>query len=183
MIQFLPLSIFADYASRYGVPTDDRWVTAFQLGGVTALPQLIFVLRQSPPMNRLVLGANVWLFTGGLAAFTQQWWLMRLYGVLGESGIFLFIAGAGVVTTLAAPAGFIGAIDAPPAAIRRASLCLLGATCLAMAASVVFRGNPAFGAALPVMALALLQRTLVTRVRAGQDAPVAAPRPMSLGGL
>lgn len=164
MIQFLPLSLFAAWAFRHGVPTDDGWIEAFQVGAVAALLQLVVVLRRSRPANRLVLGANLWLLTGGLAALAQQWWLMRLYGALAETGIFVFMLGAGVVTTLATPAGFVGTVGAPAAAIRRGSVYLLGATVLALAASVVFRGDRALAAALPVTALALFHRTLVTRL-------------------
>lgn len=165
VFQFFPLSLFATYAFWYGAPTDDRWVGAFKLGAVAALVQLLVVLAQRRPANRLILGANLYLLAAGAAAFTQQWWVLRYFGVLRESGIFLFMLGVGLVATFASPAGFVGVATAPAAEIRKASLLMLVATTGAVALAVTFRGDRTWAAAMPVLALAVLQRTLASRLR------------------
>jgi hypothetical protein len=163
VFQFFPLSLFAAYAFWYGAPTDDRWVGAFKLGAVAASLQLIVVLAQRRPASRLILGANLYLLVGGAAAFAQQWWVLRYFGVLRESGIFLAMLGVGLVTTFVSRAGFIGVATAPPPEVRKASLVMLAATAGAVAIAVAFRGDRTWAAAMPVLALAILQRTLAQR--------------------
>jgi hypothetical protein len=165
LLQFAPLSLFAIYAFWYGEPTPDRWVEAFELGAVAALVQLAIVLPQPRPANRLILGANVYLVIAGAAAFAQQWWVLRIYDVLREAGILLAILGVGVVTTLVTKAGFVAAPDAPADEVRHASLWMLAATVLALATAVAFRGDRTLAAALPILGLTILQRTLVSRAR------------------
>ena len=90
LVQFLPLSLFATYASWHGPPADDRWVEAFKLGGISAVIQLGIVLRQRRPADRLMLAANLYLVAGALAAFTRQWWVLGWYGRAGPSGGLCF---------------------------------------------------------------------------------------------
>lgn len=172
LVQFLPLSLFAGHAFRHGTPTDERWVEAFQLGAAAALLQLAVVLPQRRPANRLVLAANLYLLGGGLAAVTHQWWVLRLYGVLEEAGIFLCMLGVGAVATLASSAGFVAVVEAQPERVRRASLWLLLATLPALGASLLFRGNRVWAAVVPVVALGGLQRLLVHRLRSARQGEV-----------
>jgi hypothetical protein len=82
LVQFFPLSLFAAYAFWHGQPTNERWVNAFTLGAVAAAVQLLIVARQPRPLNRLMLGANLYLLVGGAAAIARQWWLLNFYGRL-----------------------------------------------------------------------------------------------------
>jgi tetratricopeptide (TPR) repeat protein len=173
-VQFLPLIVFATYAFWDGTPTDARWVEAFKLGGLAALGHLFVVLRRGRPADRLILGVNLYLLAGGLAAFTQQWWFLRYYGALKESAIFLFMLGVGAVATFATAAGFLGVADAPPATVRRYSLWMLAATIAALGISFVFHGNTRLSAGVPVAGLAILQRVLAQRA---QGAPAATSLP------
>lgn len=162
-VQFLPLMLFGTYAFWHGAPTDDRWVEAFKLGGLAALAHLLIVLPRARPADRLVLGANLYLLAGGLAAFTQQWWFLRYYGTLRESAIFLFMLGVGAVATFGTAAGFLAVPGAPAEKVRRHSLVMLAATTAALAVSFAFRGHTQVSTGLPVLALTLLQRALAER--------------------
>jgi hypothetical protein len=64
-----------------------------------------------------------------------------------------------------------GVPAASPAAVRRASLWLLTATLVAVGASVAFRHDPTWAAAVPITGLAIVQRALAARLD---------PRPGSL---
>jgi hypothetical protein len=163
IVQFLPLTLFATYAFWHGAPTDDRWVEAFKLGGLAAVVHLLSVVPRGRPVDRLVLGANLYLLAGGVAAVARQWWFLRYYGALGESAIFLFMLGVGAVATFATEAGFLAVPGAPAATIRRHSLVMLAATLAALAVSFVFRGHTQVSTALPVLALTFLQRELRSR--------------------
>lgn len=163
-VQFLPLSFFATYAFWHGEPTDDRWMEAFQWGSLAALIQLLIVLPQRRPTNRLILAANLYLLAGGGAVFTHQWWLLQTYGVLREAGIFIAILIVGVVTTFASPAGFIATLGTQ-SEVRRASLWLLVAAMLGLGASLMFAGDTTWAAVVPIICLAIFHRVLQVRAR------------------
>jgi hypothetical protein len=166
LVQFFPLSLFATYAFWRGQPNGDRWISAFILGAVAATIQLAIVLPRPSPVNRLILGANLYLLVGGAGALARQWWVLRTYGRLNESGIFLFMLVVGIVTTFSTSAGFVGVSNGDPDVVRRYSLWLLGATAAVVTASVAFQGNRTWSAVAPLIGLALLQRLFVRRVSA-----------------
>jgi hypothetical protein len=171
-VQFLPLMLFGTYAFWHGAPTDDRWLEAFRLGGLAALAHLLSVWRSGRAADRLALGANLYLLVGGLATLAQQWWLLRFYGALQESGIFLFMLGVGAVASFGTTAGFLTVSGAPA---RRASLVMLAATAAALAVSFVFRGHPQVSTGLPIVVLTLLQRALAARQAPAGLAVAAGP--------
>lgn len=159
-VQFFPLSLFATYAFWRGAPTNQRWLIAFELAALAAVVQLAILLPQRRPLNRLILGANLYLLIGGAAALGRQWWVLDAYGTLRESGIFVSMLVVGVVSTFATSAGFVAVPGAPRDAVRRASLWLLAATLGAAATAVAFRGDRTWAAVVPVFALAVSQRVL-----------------------
>lgn len=163
LIQFVPLSLFATYAFWSGAPDEQRWEVAFKLASVAALIQLIIILPQSRPANRLVLAANCYLLLGGLAFLTHQWWYLRLYDLLRESAIFILMLAVGVATTFASRAGYIGVADSPRRFVMRASVALLLATAVALVLSVIFRGDRYLAAVWPIVGLAVVQRFLAHR--------------------
>lgn len=173
LIQFVPLSLFASYAFWNGVPDEHRWEIAFKLASIAALLQLVVILPQSRPANRLVLAANLYLLLGGLAFLTHQWWYLKLYDVLRESAIFVLMLAVGTVTTLASRAGYIGVAAGSRRLVIQASLALLLATIVALVLSVVFRGDRYLAAVAPIVGLAVLQRFLAHR--ATRMSPAVAP--------
>ena len=164
LVQFFPLSLFAAYAFWHGQPTNERWVTAFTLGAMAAAVQLLVVLPQRRPVNRLILGANLYLLVGGTAALARQWWLLNVYARLNESGIFLFMLVVGIIATFGTSTGFVGTAGAERAVVQRYSAWLIGATGLAALASVAFQGNRTWSAVVPLAGLGLLQGFLARRL-------------------
>jgi hypothetical protein len=158
LIQFLPLSSFASFAFWNGVPSNERWIQAFEFGALAGVIQLIIISFQPNPVNRLILGANLYLIVGGIAAFLQQWWLFKLYGSLQESAIFIFIFAVGLISTFATAAGFLSVHSQARAKVKNYSYCLLAATLIALGCSLLFQGDRAWSAAVPIIVLALLQR-------------------------
>lgn len=160
LLQFFPLSLFACYAFWSGVPSNERWVEAFQIAAIAGTIQLIIVLPQRRPMNRLVLAGNIYLILGGLAALTGQWWYLQLYDQLRESAIFIAMLVVGVVATFATRPSFVAAAGAEPANARRYSIALLGATVICLVPALAFEGNRLWSAVVPIIALAVFQRYL-----------------------
>lgn len=124
LIGFIALAVFAGYAFAKGPPTEVRWLAAFKLGTAVGVLELSYLWFISRPANRLILGANLWLCAGGVAAFLEQWWWLKLYEKFGEASLFACILLAGIVSTIGSPSGFVGEIG-PKTAVRNTSLILL----------------------------------------------------------
>ena len=161
LFQFFPLSLFAAYAFWHGMPTNDRWIEAFQISAIAGILQLGIVLPQRFPVNRLVLAGNIYLILGGLAALTGQWWYLQIYDHLRESAIFLVMLVVGIVATFMTRDGFIAARGSAPKWNRHYSILLLGATAICFIPAVAFEGDRIWSAVAPIVALAVLQRYFV----------------------
>jgi hypothetical protein len=163
---FLALAVFAFLAFGSGPATDDRLVFAFKTSAPVAVLEVAVLLWRSAPANRLILGANLWLVAGGLAAHLQQWWWLKSYQQLGEAGLFISIGLVGLATTALSPSGFV-AVVGPRRPVVMASFALLAAVLVALLAAVCFRGNVKFAAVVPVIALSWLNRLLRRTVPGG----------------
>ena len=166
LLGFLALALFAFLAFSSGPPSDDRLVFAFKAAAPLAVLELAVLLWRAGPANRLIIGANLWLAAGGLAAYLQQWWWLKGYQQLGEASLFITMAAVGLATTALSPAGFVAATG-PRRPVVLASLVLLAAVALALLAAFHFRGNVKFAAVIPVIALSWLNRLLRRTVPRG----------------
>lgn len=159
LIGFIALGSFAYLAFGRGHATDESFVFAFKASSLVAVAELGLLLTRNLPANRLILGSNLWLIAGGAAAFTEQWWWLRVYQHFGEASLFLAMLLVGVLTTLLTPSGFIAKIG-PASAVKRSSLVLMVAVGCALAVAIYFRGNVNHAAVFPVIALSWLNRLL-----------------------
>jgi len=159
LLGFLALAFFAFLAFGSGTATDERLVFAFKASAPVAVVELAALLWRSAPVNRLILGANLWLVAGGLAALLEQWWWLKGYQHLGEASLFVSMAVVGLASTALSPAGFV-AVAGQRRPVVLASLALLAGVCLALAAAIHFRGNVKFAAVVPVIALSWFNRFL-----------------------
>ena len=166
LLGFLALAVFAALAFSGGPQSDERFVFAFKVGGGLAVAELAFLLMRAAPANRLIIGANLWLLAGGVAAIAQQWWWLKGYQQLGESGLFISILLVGLATTLFSAAGFV-AVRGERRRVLVASAVLLAAVLAALLASMQFRGAVQWAAVVPVIALSWLNRFLKVSVSGG----------------
>jgi hypothetical protein len=166
LIGFLALAFFAYLAFGRGQSTDESFVFAFKASALVAVIELGLLLARASPANRLILGANLWLIAGGVAALLEQWWWLRIYQQFGEASLFVFMLLVGLVSTLSSSAGFV-AKHGPKPSVIRASLVLLAAVACALAVAVYFRGNVKYAAVIPVIALSWLNRLLRHRLPSG----------------
>lgn len=163
LIGFMALALFAYLAFGRGPTTDEVFVSAFKASSLLAVVELGFLFMRHSPANRLIIGANLWLIAGGLAAFLQQWWWLRIYQQFGEASLFVAMLLVGVVATFASPSGFIAKTGSKPS-VTRASLVLLAAVGGALVVAVYFRGDVKYAAVIPVIGLSWLNRLLRHRL-------------------
>ena len=159
LLGFFALAVFAAYAFGTGETSTERLITAFKFGASLAAIELLFLAVRKTPANRLILGANLWLILGGFAAFTQQWWFLRVYERFGEASLFATIFAVGVVATAVTPSGFVAAVGTKRK-VMLASLTLLAAVGGALVLAIAYKGNVKIAAVLPIIGLSWLNRGL-----------------------
>ena len=166
LLGFVALALFAFLAFGRGPATDDGFVHAFKVSGLFAAVEVAALLLRAKPANRLVLGANIWLIAGCLAAYLELWWWLRLYQQFGEASLFVSMLIVGLASTWLSPSGFVAKLG-PTSEVRRASLLLLASVLAALVVAMYFRGDVKFAAVLPVIALSWFNRLLRLRVTTG----------------
>ncbi len=166
LLGFLALAVFATLAFSGGTPSDERFVFAFKVAGGIAFAELAVLFYRAAPANRLIVGANLWLLAGCLAAFAEQWWWLKGYQRLGESGLFISMLLVGLATTFFSSVGFVAA-QGERRRVLIASAVLLAAVLAALVASVRFRGSVQWAAVLPVIVLSWVSRLLKRLVSSG----------------
>ena len=166
LVGFIALAFFAYLAFGRGEPSDESFLFAFKASSLLAVAELCYLQSRASPANRLILGANLWLIAGGVAAFLEQWWWLRIYQQFGEASLFSTMLLVGLVSTVSSPAGFI-AKPGPKSSVVAMSLVLLAAVGLALAVAIYFRGNVKYAAVIPVIALSWLNRLLRHRLPSG----------------
>ena len=159
LLGFLALAFFAFLAFGSAPTNDDRLLFAFKAAAPLAAAEIAVLLRRGAPANRLIVGANLWLAAGGLAAFTEQWWWLKGYQQIGEASLFVAMAVVGVLTTAMSAAWFVGVVG-PRRNVVLASLGLLAAVGFAVLAAIHYRGDVKLAAVLPVIALSWINRLL-----------------------
>lgn len=159
LLGFLALMMFAALAFGSGAPSDEQFVIAFKVAGSLAVVELAALLWRPAPANRLIIGANLWLAAGMIAAFTEQWWWLKMYQRLGEASLFASLMAVGLISTAFSSTGFVGAVG-ERGKVLKTSVALLVAVAVALGASIAWRGNVQWAAIIPVIALAWFQRLL-----------------------
>ena len=159
LLGFMALAIFVAYAYAHGTPTVARWEQAFKLGAILAALEIAILYARKPPMNRLILGGNIWLLVGGLAFVFGQEKFLRMYESMGEASVFAAILCVGIIATLYSKNGFVG-VQASRNKVLTYSAYLLIATATAFVTAIVFKGNIKIAGVLPLTALAFFHRYL-----------------------
>lgn len=161
----IPVMIFVTYGHNGGEPSFDRWVEAFQLGSLAAVVHLVFLATRQEPLNRIVLGGNIYLLAGGIAFISNQVWFLESLDHLQETGLMIAITIVGVLSTIFMQNGFIGVGSADKRGILIFSLCLLAVTVLALVVTMPFRGNPFVAGFLPIVGLIALQKVFALQLK------------------
>ena len=135
--QFIPLAIlwlpFAGKRSPRRELNESLvpWHYFFYVSAACALLQLAYLVYKRQEIDKIALGADLFLFYGAIGYALDETLLMP-FKFLGHTIIFIFVFVVGIVTSLFSTTGFIQ-IDTPNKAIvRSGSFALLGltATCI-----------------------------------------------------
>lgn len=89
LVEAVPLTVFLIFLRVMDTSVPENWRLPFIVCGVAAVGVVGVFLYKKMVFNRVLLGINLYLISGGLAFVTRQWWLNRIYNDLGASGMLL----------------------------------------------------------------------------------------------
>ena len=112
------------------------------------------------PLKKFTKVKLHYLFSGGLAFITHQWWLNEAYGQLQASGMILWIIIIGVISTLVSPSGFLGVNFSDTTNVKKFSGYMIAVSLCAFIISYTFRGNRLFSETIPFVGLFVGQAIL-----------------------
>jgi hypothetical protein len=148
IIEFIPISVFGlivRLTSENGV----NWKLAFIFGGCFAVIEKAILVAKRFPLNRILLGTDVFLIIGGLGYLFNIQLILNVYLFLFQATLFASLLIIGVLTTFITERGFIGVKHHQRNRIIIFSLYLLGAGVVAFLVSFTFRGNYMLAGVLP----------------------------------
>ncbi len=177
LVQLLPIVSFALPFIVHGEVELERAGDAFALAAALTVPVIVIVLALHRLLNPILVGVAVWLWAGALAFHIPIPALVRFVVATQSFGLFLAVFAVGLLTTLAAPHGFVGSGSGNEARVRRASWLLLALTAIAMGWAWWFRHDIRLGGGAPFIALNVARRALARRAskpaEPGRDEAIA----------
>jgi hypothetical protein len=168
-LEFVPLILYFTFARAAGADNVGRqWEIAFVVGGVLAVVTLSVLWRhRAYVLNRVLLGADLFLISGGIAVVLGFVPLIDLYRQFNPVPMFAWVVGVGVTTSLFSARGFIGSPDPDRQRMRLSSALLLAAAAAALGISLLFRQTVFYADILPLICLFIVNDRLLSRFSRG----------------
>jgi hypothetical protein len=162
IVQLIPvISLALPFIVRGSVDLSQAG-TGFLLGAGLSLPITALVVAKKELLNPILLGTNLWLWLGALAFAVPIEALERWLVATQAFGLFVAALGAGIVTTLGSPHGYIACRSTQPNWTRRMSLALLALTTV-LAWAWALRADIRLGGGLPFIVLNVARRAACLR--------------------
>ncbi|NJB68809.1 hypothetical protein GGQ74_002482 [Desulfobaculum xiamenense] len=156
-MQLLPFMAFLFHIFSAGAGGTD-WQLAFEWGGLAAVSVTAACLGLRLPVDRLLLGVNLYLASGA-AAYAVQWFpMLGLYARLQAAGILAWVVAVGVADFLL----LLRSKHADTCSQRRA-LRLLLTEFVALNWAFLFRDSHMLALVLPFATLAIMRMVLNRR--------------------
>ena len=165
-LEFVPLILYFTFARAAGADGGGRpWEIAFIVSGILSVVTLIVLTRHNTYiLNRVMLGANLFLISGAVAVILRVSPLLDLYWRTHPAPMFAWVVAAGIGTSLLSPHGFVGTPDPDRQRNRRRSALLLAASLFALGISVFFQGQVLYADILPFIGLFIVNDRLQSRI-------------------
>lgn len=161
----VPLPVFLVFVTLIDFGILHDWFSAYITCTIIAAITSSLLIVNKIPMNRLIIGINLYLFSGSYAHITEQIWLNQLYGDLGASAMIAWIIPVGIISLFFTPTGFIGVKSSNSDKIIHYSVILIITSILAFLLSFYFRDNKIFSEFIPFISLFLMLNKMKFKLR------------------
>lgn len=161
-LEFVPLILYFTFARAADTDnTGPQWKVAFIAGGVLSVLILSVLMRHKGYiLNRVMLGANLFLISGAVAVVLQLNVILDLYWRFNPAPMFAWVIVVGIAATLFSAYGFTGTQSMDRNRIRVHSALLLAAAFIALAISIYFQGKIVYADILPFIGLFIINDRL-----------------------
>jgi hypothetical protein len=163
IVEFIPISAFGivvRLTSENGV----NWKLAFIIGGCLAVIEKSLLFANRFPLDRILLGTDVFLIIGGLGYLFSLQLILNIYLSLFHATLFASLLIVGVLTTFFTERGFIGVNHHQRYQVLLFSLFLLGAGVAAFLVSYIFRGDYMLAGVLPFTGMLVVNWILAKKM-------------------
>ena len=164
-LEFVPLILYFTFVRAADADNAGRqWEIAFVVGGVlSAVTLFVLIRRNTYILNRIMLGAHLFLISGAVAAILRFMPLLNIYQRFNPMPMFVWIVAVGIATSLFSPHGFVGYPVPHRKTIYQNSALLLAAASLALGIAWLFMGKLFYADILPFMGLFIAHDRLQSR--------------------
>ncbi|MEN8244300.1 MAG: hypothetical protein ABFS43_05315 [Thermodesulfobacteriota bacterium] len=165
-LEFVPLILYFTFVRAADADSVGRqWEIAFLVGGVlSAVTLFVLKRRNTYILNRIMLGAHLFLISGAVAVILRFTPLLDIYQRFNPVPMFVWVIAVGVATSLFSPHGFIGSSNPDRKRNYSSSALLLAAAILALGISCFFMGNIFYTDILPFIGLFIVNDHLKSRI-------------------
>ena len=161
LIESIPLTIFLVYIQCVEIKVSHDWLLPYLLACISAVLSTGYLIGKGAVLNRLIVGINLYFFSGLLGLVLGWGWLNQLYGELRGLGMLYWIFAVGCVTSCYGRFGFLGVEFVGRMSLAHWSLLLMCIPALAIA--VYFSGNGFWGEWFPFIFLFFMRGLLRQR--------------------
>ena len=164
IIEFIPISVFGlifSFTRENGV----NWKFVFILGACLAVIGKALLMARRFPLDRIFLGADVFLVVGGTGFLFNISLILHIYGTLFHATLFAALLAVGIFTTFLTERGFVGIKHHDRSRVIHYSMYLLGAGVVAFLISFLSRGNVFLAWILPFTGMMAINWILAKRLR------------------
>ena len=167
VIEFIPISAFV-YVVRLTDENGVNWKLAFVLGACLAVIEKAFLMAKRLPLDRISIGADVFLIVGGIAYLFKIHLILNIYGLLYQATLFAALLAVGIFTTILSERGFVGIKHHERRRVIHYSIFQLGAGVIAFLVSFTSRGDVFFAWILPFTGMVVINWILAKKLRKSQ---------------
>jgi len=166
-LEFVPLILYFTFVRAADADSAGRqWEIAFLVGGVLSAGTLfVLIRRKTYILNRIMLGAHLFLISGAVAVILRFTPLLDIYQRFNPMPMFVWVVAVGIATSLFSPHGFIGSLDPDPKRKHKNSVLLIAAAILALGISWFFMGKIFYTDILPFIGLFIVSDHLKSRIQ------------------
>jgi hypothetical protein len=164
VIEFIPISAFV-YVVRQTDENGVNWKLAFILGACLAVIEKAFLVAKRLPLDRISMGADLFLIIGGVGFMFNISLILNIYGSLFQATLFAALLAVGIFTTFLTERGFVGIKHHDRSRVINYSIYLIGAVVVAFLVSFIFRGNVLLAWILPFTGMMIINWILTKKLR------------------
>lgn len=160
-LESFSLMAFLIYLQVTTIAARADWLIPYALASSIGLVAIVYIIHRGILLNRLLLGINLYFFSGLFALLIEWDWLNNLYGQLGPVAMLCWIFLTGTVASGVSPHGFLAVKTPGYFSLAQSSGLLLFACLLATVAASYFMGNKLLGEWLPFIFLFSMRSLLL----------------------